>query len=387
MDLLYFEDHQGDSTLQTELPLRVKWNDSDDSTGTVKIQRNRQRKLLGPKNSKEMHKKTLTKQLSRFHASFQNGTAFDKFESSEISETAKVDTPIIRLCSRLSSKLPIRSLSVSESSTFMTTSYKSATLYSIHDSVPLVLSNITLQAPFEKGQLCADSSSAIFYGNGCGVSIYDVSSGSFSLCRKLLANSNSKFENIQWSKHSHSLTVLSADHSVAFFDDRIFKPMSSALKGVSAICKSRDDNLFFLGMIDGCVHVHDLRKNDIVMSYSSDSGKVTSLCQSSGEGCIAGHDSGFISLFQSNSEQPLASFGNFTTSISDLTFDSLTDRLLACSEESFKSAKILNMDSQSWRHLSTTTIVPLHIRFSKFIPQSDNFVLGTPQNMAIYSFK
>jgi hypothetical protein len=347
------------------------------------VERNRQRKLTACKDSKEIQKKTLTKHLSKFYESFASGHSVKEFET--VSLTNDIGDTSIRRLSTVSFKSDIKKISASHVSTFLVSSYKSAYLYSASDSNLSMIKNISIAAPYDKGTLTEDSMFGLFYGNSGGLNIYDFESETSSNCRKLNCDPTTKLVQVEWSKSDHSIFALSSEGCLVHYDDRILKPLSFATTGVSAIPRTVSGGKYFIGMCDGSIQMLDIRKKGSVSTIGTALGRITSICPISENECAAGHESGYISVTQIH-DQITKHFGNFTTSISNVSYDSSSNMLIACSKDTSKAVKLLHMENFRWEHLSSGLTVPSHTNHSIFLANSNKFILASNDSVHIYSY-
>lgn len=389
MDSLYFVDVTGEHTRDHPLLGKKAWADEDDNSGIVRIQKSRQKKLSGAKNMSCLSSKSYSKQLSRFQQKFSLGDTNVATFKSFIHHSCPTNGSSLRPTFLDKATLPnINYIDICDKTSVVAlSSYRNTSLFAASEGRISKVGSVAIKAPFNKSIFSPDGSLLLSYGNSNGVSLYDLSSLSLYSSPKL-SRDESKWCDSFWSKDSRLINLLSDEGRLVFIDERMLKLISSSpLKGVSCITQQANNpSVCHVGLSNGDILVYDIRNNSAVEKYSSSYGRVSKLCVTTDGSIYSGHSSGFlVHRSPGDSLDDLKVFDNYSTGISDLSFDESTNCLLSCSKDSFKATKILHSRQMLWSHLSNHCIVPSHVQYSRFIHSSSSFVLASEGAIFLYS--
>lgn len=384
MELNFFEDRNAIRT-NHKLPLSA-WQDRDDQKGIISIDKKRMRKLLGGKNSQNLGKGKFNEKISRYSRSFVSSENVVSNFTSTFNNV--IDSKLIKsehgIISRIHLKTTPNSATVSRDSKLLVSSYKSCTLYALKDEGLCVLSDLSMKLPYTKGAISHDAANSLFYANMTGLAIFNHESNCVQNHTK--SKDIGSVNDLYWNSSKNLITCISDSSKGFFLDDRIFKPISSLiLEGASSVVSSQCGIYSWFGMKNGSVNVFDLRANDVVETHKTDYGEIRKLCHFSSGRVFAGHSSGYISIVGDTSANSTRAkvIENHVTSITDIDFNDSSSKLLTCSFESRKSAKLFDVDSFKCEHLSNSIFVPSRVLHSKFV-SNDCFTLLSRDSLTCY---
>lgn len=378
MDTIFYHDTTATATASLKSKQKSKWNDGDYNAIPVGKDASRSKYALNPGHS-----------ISRFDKPFDG---FDGGRSVGLcgesgSDSSSCDSFCsVSLCSRYNVSTGLRSLSTRpDSRIVVATGFKRSKIFEVAGNSLTNLTDVSICPPFDKGVLSSNAESILYFGHSAGCSLFDISSCSFRSCSRIVG-ANDEWVDVKWKEENHSIVAfLSKSGALHLVDSRNFKPIWSApINGVSAATFCKTGNDLLLGSESGGLSKVDIRTMECMGSIGTHYGAVKSLCCVGHKNYMSGHSLGHLAIWSQDElgfKEDLV-MDNFSTLISEISHHPDLQVVVACSESSFKAAKLYSLASSRWLHLSERVIVPSHVKYASFI--SNNLVLSSNRDIYLY---